>query len=214
MKKINENLSKQLEDYQKKSDLNELKLNKYIEKFDQIQKEKLNLELEISKNNSELLQIRQEVTDFHEKLMKKDYKIIDLQNKLENYLNLDNQKSILFDSPPRNLKNDLNGLISDISVNHGDCIDNINISQFERFELQKDELMQKEKELKHLMEKCKELQNQNSEFRSKNEKMCEENKKISLFNKNSLFDLKKENKRLGEELLKINEVYIFFLLLF
>ena len=212
LQKNNETLKSQIEEFQKRHELNELKISKYIDKLDQIQVEKLNLELEISKNNSELLRIKQEVSEFTEKLMKKDYKITELQNKLENFFSLENQKSSFFLESPKNLKNELNGFISEICETQ---TENNNISHLERFELQKDELLQKEKEIRHLMEKCKELQQENSDLRMKleleiknrHEKLNEEMKKMNNLNKNSYNELKKENKKIAEELLKMTEVF-------
>lgn len=57
--RTNDALKAQAEELQKRNDFNELKISKYMDKLDQIQVEKLNLELEISKNNSELLRIKQ-----------------------------------------------------------------------------------------------------------------------------------------------------------
>lgn len=207
--KVNETLKIQLEEFQKKHDLNELKLAKYVEKLDQIQVEKLNLELEISKNNSELLRIKQEVSEFNEKSQKKDAKIAELHTKLENLMASDNYKASFLEGTPKNLKNELNGLISDISEQPSFNNENQHNSNLEKFELQKDELLQKEKEIKHLMEKCKELQNENSEFRTKNDRFNEEIKRTNNSNKNALNEMKKENKKLGEELLKMNEVRFF-----
>jgi len=211
--KNNESLKSQLEDFQKRHEFNEIKIAKYIEKLDQFQVEKLNLELDISKNNSELMRIKQEVTEFNDKLMKKDYKISELQNKLENFLSLETQKASFLDSPPKNLRNELNGFISEIFEKPVfNC--NNNLSNLEKLELQNDDLQQKEKEIKHLMEKCKELQNENSEFRMKleleiktrGEKLNEEIKKTNYLNKSSFNEMKRENKKIAEELLKMNEV--------
>lgn len=200
-----ETLKNQNEDLQKKSDISELKISKYIEKLDQIQVEKLNLELEISKNNSELLRIKQEISEFHEKLLKKDARIFELQNKLENMQMFEGNKGVsFFDSPPKNLKNELNGLISEISEVPGN--ENDNAVQGEKIELLIDELQQKDKEMRHLMEKCKELQKENGDLLMKIEKLNEEVKKVSLQNKNTAIELKKENKKLGEEVLKLNQV--------
>lgn len=200
-----ETLKNQNEDLQKKNDISELKISKYIEKLDQIQVEKLNLELEISKNNSELLRIKQEISEFHEKLLKKDARIFELQNKLENIQMFESNKGgFFFDSPPKNLKNELNGLISEISEVPGN--ENGNAVQGEKIELLIDELQQKDKEMRHLMEKCKELQKENGDLLMKIEKLNEEVKKVSLQNKNTAIELKKENKKLGEEVLKLNQV--------
>lgn len=202
--KNNELFRNQIDELQKKNDLNELKIGKYIEKIDQIHVEKLNLELEISKNNSELLRIKQEISEFHEKILKKDTKIFELQSKLDSIQMMDKEgMSFMEDSPHKNLKNELNGLISDLSeVHEGNC-------QKNKIELLTDELQQKEKEIRLLMEKCKEYQNENSDLQMKNEKLSEENKRITGANKAAFNDFKRENKKLGEEIIKINQVSLF-----
>lgn len=84
------------------------------------------------------------------------------------------------------------------------------VSHLEKLELQKDELLQKDKEIKHLMEKCKEFQNENSEFRM-NEKLHEEIRKLNGVS-SAVGEVKRDNKRLMDEMLKINEVFCIFYL--
>ena len=179
-----------------------------MEKLDQIQVEKLNLELEISKNNSELLRIKQEITEFTEKTQKKEAKISELQQKLNSLSLPDNQKASLFlDSSPRNLKNELRGMMSEMSEGSFEMTKG---SYLEKLELVKDELLQKDKEIKHLMEKCKEFQNENSDLRMKGEKLTEEIRKLNGASKTAVGEVKRDNRRLMEEMLKINEVFCDF----
>lgn len=207
--RTNDTLKVQCEELQKRNDFNELKISKYMEKLDQIQVEKLNLELEISKNNSELLRIKQEITEFTEKIQKKEAKITELQQKLNSLSLPDNQKASLFlDSSPRNLKNELRGMMSEIA--ESSFVEMTKVSHLEKLELQKDELLQKDKEIKHLMEKCKEFQNENSELRMKNEKFNEEIRKLNGASKAAVGEVKRDNKRLMDEMLKINEVFFDF----
>lgn len=137
------------------------------------------MELEVSKISTEIIKLNEKTNELQYKLNKKEDYINELIIKLDN---MNYEQTIRSFSPERNLKNELNGLLTDDALSkRKENEDKIDIEDYE--------FLQKENKI--LVEKCKELQNNNNYLENQ----------IKIFeNKEKYEDLVLQNENLTKEL--------------